>query len=665
MVSTVPPAKEADLSRLFAPPVRWGYEYVEPTPPAQSPERGHPPVRRPVRMVPRAQAAGLHEAGVLLTVGAVGAIFLDSKLGVFSGGAKGAAGAAVLIVHLAAAALAFWAARAWLRSSPKDEPTKDSSVVRRHLIPGANALMTLLAPYLVLPVEAVAAWRRIFQGQRDLVSEPGDAKRAEAEYLEATSAWQERTAQFEAAEIKRSETVDVWYPVPLSETARMTCVFGGTPVSWTAVLATLGASLVGSGVRIVIGDLSRRLTADVLCNLCRAMDIPAAEAVLPGGAADADLFADVSWSDLSTVLVEVLHSAQQNLDTSRRERQEDRAVIREVAECLDPHGPVSIARLRRGLLAVQGVALPGDGENIIDVEEYDRLAGLFNEVQRQHGGVMERVTRIERALRDFEVLDGASRAHADGEDLAAPLERSPVAGGGHGHLRVIGVDKQTDDLENDRLVDLLFQLLLRQVRRGGAQTDVLVILGADRIRREALEALMTHAEQERIGVLLFFEHLRQDAIEIIGGGGAAAAFFALGNHREAREASDFIGGEYKWVEAQHTASASESLTRTRGSDQSTATSGTLGFPAGISLGRSQTKGRSYSNAFGQHREYAISEQRVREAVIEPEVLMGLPVTGMIYVEVLPGGQRIAANVDCHPQIAFAPRVAGGPRTKIA
>ncbi len=82
---------------------------------------------------------------------------------------------------------------------------------------------------------------------------------------------------------------------------------------------------------------------------------------------------------------------------------------------------------------------------------------------------------------------------------------------------------------------------------------------------------------------------------------------------------------------------------------------------GISFGASRTGGRSYSEAFGQGREYAVAEQRVREAVIEPEVLMGLPVTGMIYVEVLPGGRRVATNLDCHPQIALSPRTAGEPR----
>lgn len=329
-------------------------------------------------------------------------------------------------------------------------------------------------------------------------------------------------------------------------------------------------------------------------------------------------------------------------------------MIREVADALNPDGVVSIHRLRAALLSVQGAQLRGSTDSITP-EESDRLMMLYNDVQRQHGGVLERVTRIERALRDFEVLD---------TNLTPSAAMAPEAAGGTGtragSLRVIGIDKTADDLDNDRLVDLLFQLLLRQVRTGGFDADVLVILGADRIRRSSLESLVTFAQQSSLRVLLFFEHLRDDAIQLVGGGGAAAAFFALGNHKEAREASDFIGAGYKWVESQHTRSEGESLTQTHGQEWSRGTSRTRGFPTGTSIGVTQTEGGSYSQAFGQTKEYSVGEQRVREAVVEPEELQGLPVTEMIYVEVVQGGNRVKKVVDCHPQICFAPRVSPQP-----
>jgi hypothetical protein len=634
---------EQDLTPLFTGSVRWGYEVVPPPPPALSPERGNPPARRQVKQVPRVEAAGLRTAAVLASVGAAVVIILDSALGVFViGGAKGAAAAAVWVVNFAAAVIAFYAGRAWQRSRHGAELTGNFSLSKNDLIPFINAVAAFLIPYIVLPVEALIAWGRILKGKQELVPDPADSRRADEEYAAAVSAWQGRVAQFEEAERRRFESADLWFPVPLPASARMVGVFGGSAISWEAALSTLGASLLGRGDRIMIGDLSRRPTTDVLCDLCRHAGRPLMKATLPGSQGAAELFAGLSWGDLSTVLAEVQHSAQQDADVSRRERQEDRAVIREVAGCLDPAGPVSIARLREALRIVQGADV-GSG-SVVGPDEYDNLTRLYNEVQRQHGGVLERVIRVERALRDFEVLDGGQGPGARQTEPQPPRA-------GESSLSIFEVDKRSDDLDSDRLVDFLFQLLLRHVRKGSAQAEVLIVLGADRIRRAALESLMTSAEFERIGMLLFFEHLRNDAIELIGSGGAAAAFFALGNHREAKEASDFVGANFKWVESQHTKSEGESL-----SSQWSEQTGQSFGPGG---GRSE--GRSYSETYGKNTSYSVGEQRVREAVIDPEVIMGLPLTGMICVEVLPGGRRVAANVDCNPQVVFGSRVAREPR----
>jgi hypothetical protein len=664
------PSEEADYSPLFAPPPRWGYEYVEPPEPAQSPERDHPPIREEVRLIPRAQAAGLWEATALAAAGGVGAIILDAELGVLSaGGVKGTlAGIAAVAVHILAAIIAFRAAGAWLRSSPARHTSWSASAAGRYGIPSVNAVGAFLVPYVVLPVEAVAGWRRIRQERGDMVPHPGEAKRAEAEYQRSVSAWQERIVQAESADLRRFASAPVWYPAALTESDGMTCIFGGTSVSWTAALTTLGASLLGSGARLVVGDLTRRVTADVLCNVARAGGVPTTEAVLPRDVAATGLFEGMSWEDLSTVLVEVLHSAQRDIDISRQERQADRSVIREVAQCLDGSAAVSIARLRQALLVVQGSEVSGNG--VIAAGERRRLVVLFGEAQRRHGGVMERVTRIERALRDFDALDGAAPGSTRGTSQPTgtgglgAAGRAPEASEHRSGLQVIGVDKQTDELENDRFADLLFQLLLRRVRLGNTGADVLVILGADRIRREALESLMTHAEQESTSVVLFFEHLRRDAIEMVGTGGAAAAFLVLGNHREAREASEFIGSEYKWIESQHTASASRSLTQTSGRQESASSARGLGLAGSLSgpslnatLEHAKAEGRSYSEAFGQSMEYAGTVERVREAVIATELLMSLPATGMIRVAVLPGSRRRPVSIDCHPEIALSPRVA--------
>jgi hypothetical protein len=160
-------------------------------------------------------------------------------------------------------------------------------------------------------------------------------------------------------------------------------------------------------------------------------------------------------------------------------------------------------------------------------------------------------------------------------------------------------------------------------------------------------------------VILFFEHLREEAIDLAGSGGAAAAFFALPNHREAAEATAFIGSDYRWVESQRTRSVSETLTRQDGRETSTARSFTRSI-GGSSVGDTETTGVSFSESLGKGSEFSTSEQRVNEALVEPQVLQGLPKSGLMYVEMGDGGRRRVASVDVNPVLALAPRVSEQP-----
>jgi hypothetical protein len=476
-----------------------------------------------------------------------------------------------------------------------------------------------------------------------LVNDPQDEKAASIEYQAAYAAWQQRINQFESAERERHRTVPIWYPVPISSDAHLICAFGGTTVTWAAALLTLGASLLGSGRRVTIADLSRRTTtADLVAGAQNIAHVT--KHSLPAAGEDAlDLFATYTWQDLSTLLADVIHAAKDDVDVSRLERQEDRAVIRDVASCLDPGRPVSVDTLRKGLLVVGGGRVPIGDDGEITFEEYDRLSGLYSDLQHQYGGVLQRVSRIERTLRDFSVLDPPGREMGEPAVALAADAHTATA---EPFLEVIEVNKRLDDLDNERVVDLLFHLLLRRVRTGGVAVNVLVILGADRIQRAALETLATFAEHERMHILLFFEHLRGDAVEVIGAGGAAAAFFGLGNHQEAREASDFIGKEWRWVESSRTRSRSDSFQVTTGESRPT-----RGF-----MSSQETTSRTESSST----ETGETKQWTREAMVDPEVIQGLPVMGLIYVEVGPEGSRRIFNLDCDPTLAHAPRVARKP-----
>lgn len=633
-----------DERLLFEPPLRWGFEYVEPAPPTLSPERIAPPQARAVRMV-----SGVRKAAVVATVGAVLMIILDSSLGAVTIASAGGAAKsiAVVIVNLVGAAITFYVTGVVVGSQSPFEPRPHTMLWRI-----ARTIAALFIPWLVLGVLAIVAWRRI--SRSTLVPDPADQKRVEAEYQAAVEAWQRRIAQYEEVERRRHEAADRWFPVGPPQTSRTVTVFGGSHITWAASLCTLGASLIGTGARLLVLDLSRRWTTAPFFDLCTQSEVPTRALVLPRDASQAGLFDGLTWNDLSTIIVEVVHSEIQDPDTARREKQGDRSVIREVADCLDPDGEVSLRKLRHALLVIQG-SQSSSADGLVSGKEFDALAGLYNEVQRQHGGVMERVTRLQRDLREFESL--AASPSPDGSPARAP---APGTGSGaqrrQGSLTVLEVDKRTDDLDNERLVGLLSQLLLRQVRNRLLQAEVVVILGADSIRRRLLESLVTQAGQQGTGVILFFEHLRGEAIELIGGGGASAVFGRLSNHREAQEATEFIGSDYKWVESSLTVSQGASITETWGDEQGQGYQETHSFPMGSSHGTSSTSSHSYGRSLGKTFESAVGEQRVYERVVEPSVLQGLANTQIICVQVMPGGARVAKTVDCYPPRRFDQKV---------
>jgi hypothetical protein len=634
---------EDDLQSVSAPPARWGYEYVRPTPPRQSPERNHPPQQREPRRVPIYRASGLQQALTVAAVATIATLIIDSAF-LFP---HHKVSAVYVPAHLVAGFIAFRLGQTfarWRAMAQTGDATGRASM--SVALAAANGVAAFAAPYVVLPVETYMLFRRARRAKSMTVPDPKDVERAKAEYAAAHNAWQTRVSQFEQAERRRFETVALWYPVCPSDEAAGVCVFGGTQVSWAASLFTLGATLIGAQRRLVICDLSRRVSTPALAEACRELNVPTRVTTLPQHASAAGLLAGLTWAELSTIVVEVLHASNADPAATRTERQEDRAIVREVADALDPQGEVSVVRLRQAMLVVEGATVR-PGRDLMSDDEYDALAALYNEVQRQHGGVLERLTRIERALRDFQGLDGRA---APGDGAVVPLEAAR-SGSGSGTLEVMEVDKRADDLDNDRLVELLFQLVQRRVRLHASEADVLAILACDRVRRNDLESLLTYAQQSAIQVFLYFEHLRQDAVELVGAGGAAAAFFALANHREAKEASDFIGSEYRFVESQRTRSTGKSLSDTYGEQSS------WGWAA---TGATQSSGTSFSRAMMKSSEYSVSDQRVREAIIEPELLMGLPSVQMVYVEVRTGGQRMVKMVDCHPARCLEERVAREP-----
>lgn len=658
-----------DLAPIFSAPVRWGFEFSPPGAIQLSPERNNPPAMRRVGTVSAASSAGIDQITNTLFAAAGIALLLNIIILSANGGGL------YFLVGLAAAGTSAWGASTF-RSKTRLGIVGPSTGEIAGL-----AVLSFFIPVIGLLIQAVRIRNYSAMLRQQQIPDPRDQAAAQREHENAVAAWQRRVTAFEQSEQNRQAQADCWFPAVPSPASHLICSFGGSSRTWAFALAAIGGSMLGANRRVFIVDVTRRTSVDGLWELAQHQGYSVSPPVLPSQAPMLPPFTDMTWDNLTAILSEVSHSAQRDAAVSRHERQEDRAVLREVAGCLDQADPVSLTRLEAALHVVGSATLRED--SVISDDEYDRLSVLYNDVQRQHGGVMERVTRLGRMLRGMRSMeDAADSAQAE----AGPTDASGSS------LRIMSIDKRADELDSEVLSDLFFHLLLHSMRSGSVDADFLILLGADRISRNSLETLGTYAEREGIPTLLFFEHLRDDAVQVIGGGGAAAVFFALANHREAKEAAEFIGSQYKWVESQHTRSYSESVTRshaeqktetegtsstwgrttTRGSSSSWGSSGdnstsnrTTSSSIADSFSRSDSYsvsvGETLSEAIARSEEYSTSEQRVREAVIEPEVLMGLPVTGAICVEIHPDGRRVATNIDCHPKINYIPHVSKTPR----
>lgn len=273
MVAAQPTPGELSLDRLLHPPVRWGYEFVLPAPPSLSPERKSPPQTRQPKLVPRARAAGLRKAMIMCLVAGVAVIVLYAQFGEFDSHSKNTHAGVISLVNLGGAIIAFVAARDWRRYRRSGDVGAPLSIADGWLIPGINALVTLFLALFTLPIEGIIAAMALANGSSKLVPNPSDLQKVQTEYQEAVSAWQQRIVQFESAEQTRYETTPVWYPVGTSGSARMICVFGGTYISWAAVLSTLGATVLGAGLKVLVGDLSRRRSLDPLVDLCQHLEL--------------------------------------------------------------------------------------------------------------------------------------------------------------------------------------------------------------------------------------------------------------------------------------------------------------------------------------------------------------------------------------------------------
>jgi hypothetical protein len=490
-----------------------------------------------------------------------------------------------------------------------------------------------------------------YQNRRDQAA----AARPEQDYDLAHAEWRERAAVHRSAELERLARLarlgreSEWGSA--EPPTRRTDVFGGSLRGWQALLTTHGASILAAQPLLVM-DLSGQLASGQLTATARQAGVPAAQYVLPADLDRCGLLARLSPAELTGALTEAIHAGAPG--GARSDRAIDARVLQQLTAALD--GRVTPARLAAAAQSALGhPVLPG----LLSAREETLIGGdLFAaEYRRQIG---PNLVRLDAFLADLARYAGHSPA-------------APVAGGGArpAYYTCLALEAGARSAHGEMLAALAIQWLTVQVSASPASAPAAIIAGADEITRPHLERLSDACERRGVPLTLMFRHLREDSLQLLGGG--TAAFMRLGSHVEAEQAASYIGRRHTFVLSQRTATLgrNDSITRTDTDGRGTSDSGTVAFGSGwpgnpLDLGqrsRGDSTSRNWSTAMswadGTSWSDSAGTQRVYEYAVEPAVLQSLPERALLLAVRGPAGPRLRA-VECDPAIVTLPGVSARP-----
>lgn len=493
-------------------------------------------------------------------------------------------------------------------------------------------------------VGAILASLEPYRARRALIA--AQAK-SEADHDAAQEAWRRRRDDHEQQQRLLIDGMPEWSAATPSPGNGRIDIIGGTTYGWEAVLTVHGGSLLATRGAMTLVDLTGDALCSELVQLATETGRSARRLRLPTDLAEFDLLAGLTPDELVDCLVEAMHGDQRG--TGRADRSQDSLLLREIGEVLGSElmgAELSMARL----VAALRVLTDRPDQAALTPDEVARLLDLHPDENRRQ--LYPQVRRIEAFLRPLEDMGrraGGAEASAD--------------------LTCLVADGEGATAQNELIKDLVLHWLTRLVRRGVRPMGSLVVLGADELHHRAIEKLSTLCDRNGVRLVLFFSHLRAEAVHTIGGG--EVALMRLGNHHEANQAADYIGKGHKFVLSQ--------LTRTTG--------GTNTHMLGTSSGEGEERGESSGTFKGKQRgtrQYgrtanasrnwgsteqkarstiwndASTAQRVHEYTVEPRVLQDLPEYAMVLVKQQDRGTVVQA-VEVDPAIVMLPRVSMHPR----
>lgn len=492
-----------------------------------------------------------------------------------------------------------------------------------------------------------------------------------AELQPQVAGWWQRRFAHERQTAAQADSAPQWFPLRPATVERAD-VCGGSPSGWRHLVAATAGSLLGTGAQVTVLDLTQESVTEPLRSATARAGLRAEVRTLTARTAAVNILSGLSAQDAAVVVAEAVHGAAR--ETSHEARSVDATVLQQVCEALT--GPITFARLHAALRVLMRQEPPPSGpDSLLSLEEYAGLDRLFGEAARR--GAEERVFRLAAALQRLAPL---------GTDPAGrPLLQDEAAA-----LRVVEVSEALPDLTVELVHQVLFQVMLHDLQQQEARPEraqVLVVAGADTLSRAHVERLDLLARRRGVRLVVMFRHLREDAVDLLGGGDAAL-FMRMGNAKEAEAAATFIGKEHRLVASQFTTSRSDSssqsisdsTSQSSGTQESMSTGSQWSRSRGLDFGlffqspgrtgstshggqsstttgtsTTWTDGQSTSSQSGTSTSESVGYQRTYDYTVTPKFLQELSPTAFVLVDPRdPGSPRLG---DCDPAILDQPGVA--------
>jgi hypothetical protein len=383
------------------------------------------------------------------------------------------------------------------------------------------------------------------------------------------------------------------------------------------------------------------MASDELTATVQAARVPGARYVLPADLDRCGLLAWLSPAQFADALTEAIHVGGPG--GARTERALDVRVLEQLTAALD--GRISPARLAAATRCALGHPVP---PGLLTSREQALICErLFPTGYQQQ--ISTNLARLDAFLSDLARSTGY-----------APTMSPPPA---PAYYTCLALEAGARSARGEVLTALAVQWLTVLVSANSACAPAVITTGTDEIARPHLERLSDACERRKVPLTFLFRHLREDALQLLGGG--TTAFMRLGNHTEAEQAGGYLGRHHKFVLSQLTATYGGNETQTRSDtygygDSDNSSRNWQEFhlgPGTRSRGNSASRNWSVgvSGAEGTSWSDAASVQRVYEYAVEPAVLQNLPEHALLLAVPGSGGPEFRA-VECDPVIATMPGV---------